>query len=171
MLCRTKIILLEYAGNGTRLVSVDAAGHIYVWEYIAALLKPSLSFKPHYKGRVVLEVAQYIPLNDTVVKFPPQQQGSKVPTQLNPAKVTREERLLMEEYLQNLALDSIFTEAITQEKLKDGTTVRGFLTLLNRYTWCRLEHCRTTAKARPSTSTRFSRRTSCSSTGSRHTSR
>lgn len=120
---RSRIVLLQYIGNGSRLISVDTAGHIFIWDYISALLKPSLSFKPHYKARILLDVPQYLPQNDIQAKFPVPPPGENNVTQLNPNKLTREDRLAVEEYTQYLALDNIVTDCIASEKNKDNSIV------------------------------------------------
>lgn len=105
------------------LVSVDSGGHIYLWEYNTTFLKPSLSFKPSKKSRIVLDIPQYAPQNDIVQKFPASGRDGRPPPKLIPTKLTREERLSIEEYIAKNPLDNVFAESIATRRDTEGLLV------------------------------------------------
>ena len=78
------------------------------------------------KYRILLDTPQYTPQGDSTYKFPRQTSISKAPRQLNPAKLTREDRIAIEEYMQGVPVDSIIANPIGMYYNADGSIVINY---------------------------------------------
>ena len=116
-------MLLGFVGNSSNLISVDEAGHIFIWEYDLIYLKPSISFGPKYKYRIILDVPKYYPQGSCQYNFPKQLSATEPPAQLNPDKLTYEDRAAIGEYMQRVPLEPIMNAYIGVIDNKDGSFV------------------------------------------------
>eukprot|EP00826_Nyctotherus_ovalis_P050545 TRINITY_DN6206_c0_g1_i1.p2 TRINITY_DN6206_c0_g1~~TRINITY_DN6206_c0_g1_i1.p2 ORF type:complete len:120 (-),score=37.71 TRINITY_DN6206_c0_g1_i1:837-1196(-) len=115
--------MLGFIGSTSSLVSIDEAGHIYLWEYDLLFLKPSVSFRPKFKYRMALDVPQYRPQGNYQYNFPRQISAAKAPGQLNAGRLSREDRAAIEEYVQGVPLDWVMSEYVGVTSNKDGSFV------------------------------------------------
>ena len=116
-------MFIGFALFSKNLVSVDSLAHIYEWEYTKEYFKPSLSFQPAHKSRILVDSAQYVKdKKETRYMFPTGAQGGKLDINVN--KLSREERTAAREYMENnINIDLIIGSALVVQPQKDATKV------------------------------------------------
>ncbi len=58
---RFRIIHLDFINYGEEMLSIDARGHIYIWEYEKKHYNEyAYSFKPNFKMRVQVDTTTYL---------------------------------------------------------------------------------------------------------------
>lgn len=119
---RFRIIHLDFINYGEEMLSIDARGHIYIWEYeMKHYNEYANTFKPNFKMRVQVDTTTYSRDDDNFkLLFPPE--GA----QLDPKNLSDNDQLICREYMadKHVNLKEIVERAIDSQRNKNEATFR-----------------------------------------------